>query len=88
VDDDVAKIEQHPARVQCAFLVVRQDTFLFQRLLYFIVDSTYLPFALTTADNEVTGKTANLTDIEQDDIGSLFLAGSSNCFSRYIYCIQ
>ena len=67
---------------------MRPDAFLFQGLLYFIMDSAYLPLALTTADNEITGEATNLADIKQDDIGGLLLTGSGNCFSRYVNCIQ
>jgi hypothetical protein len=68
--------------------MVRPDVFFLQRLLYFIMNGTYLPLALTTTDNEIAGEAANLTDIEQDNIGGLLLAGGGYCFSGYIYGIQ
>ena len=68
--------------------MVRPDALLLQCLLYLIVNSTYLPLALPTADNEITGEAANLVDTKQDNIGSLLLAGGGYCFSGYLYCIQ
>jgi hypothetical protein len=67
---------------------MRPDVFLLQCLLYLIMDGAYLPLTLTTADNKVTGEAANLTHIKQCDIGGLLFAGSGNCFSRYVNCIQ
>jgi len=48
--------------------VVGQDALFLQCLLYLIMNGTYLPLALTTANNEVTGEAANLVDVQQDDI--------------------
>ena len=64
------------------------DAFFFKRLLHLIMNGSYLPFALTTADNEITGEAANLVDIKQDNINGLLLDGGGYCFSGYIYCIQ
>jgi len=64
--------------------VVRPDALRLQCLLYLIVNSAYLPLALTTADNEVTGEAANLVDIKQDNIDGLLLAGGGYCFSCYL----
>ena len=63
---------------------MRPDAFLLKCLLYLIVNSAYLPLALTTANDEISGEAANLTDIKQDDIGGLLLAGGGYCFSCYL----
>jgi hypothetical protein len=60
------------------------DTFAFQCLLYLIVNGVYLPFALAVTNDEITGKTANLTYIKQYNVDSLLLAGSDYCFTRYL----
>jgi hypothetical protein len=52
------------------------------------VNGAYLPLAFATADNEITGETANLTNIQQDNIDGLLLAGGFYCPSRYLYGIQ
>jgi cobalamin-dependent methionine synthase I len=73
--DDIAIIEQEPAGVEAAFAVKRQDAFLFQALLDFIVDSAELPLAFAGANNEIVGKPADTMNVQQYDVAGLFIAG-------------
>jgi len=57
-------------------------------LFYLVVNGTYLPLALTAADNEVAGEATNLVDIKQNNIRGLLLAGGFYCFACYLYCVQ
>ena len=60
------------------------DALFFQCLFYLFMNGVYLPFALTTANDEITGEAANLTYIKQYNVDSLLLTGSDHCFTRYL----
>jgi len=48
---------------------------LLQGFFNLVADGPGLPGAFCRADNKKVGKTAYLTDIQQDDIASLLIAG-------------
>lgn len=66
--DYVPVVEQHPSRVEGAFAVLREETVLFQSLLDFAVNGTYLPLAFTAANYKIAGEATDLADIEQDNV--------------------
>jgi hypothetical protein len=64
VDDNVAVVQQQPAGVHGALVVMGQYPPLFQAELDFLQDGTDLPGAIAGADNKIVGKTANAADIQ------------------------
>jgi hypothetical protein len=84
VDNHVAEIQQYP--VGClAFGMDDTGTCLFQCLLDFFGDGFELTFAFAAAEDEETGKGTNVPDIEERDIGCLYLTGGFDGFACYIY---
>ena len=88
VHDNIAVIEQQPPGVEAALAVIRQDAFLFQAFIDFIVDSAELPLAFTGADNEIIGKPAPTLDIQQHNVTGLSIAGRIDGPAGYFYSFQ
>lgn len=88
VDDDIAVIQQKPAGVQRALAVVGQDTFLFQTQLDIIDDAANLPLAITSANNKIVRKAAKTANVQQNDIGSLLIAGDFDRMAGYFDAFQ
>jgi hypothetical protein len=79
--DNVAVIEENPAGVGASLVVMRQDAPFFKFLFNIVADGAHLPDALGGADNKIVRKTALFTDIKQDDIAGLLIAGDFNGFT-------
>jgi len=60
---------------------MRQDAPLLKFLFNFVADSAHLPGAISGADNKIVRKATLLTDIQQDDIAGLLVAGDFNGFT-------
>ena len=75
MDDNVAIIQQEPAGIGASLAVMRQDAFFLQSFFYFVADGANLPGAFAGADNKIVRKAAYITDIQQDDIACLLIAG-------------
>jgi hypothetical protein len=88
MDDDIAVIEQQPAGVQRALLVVRLDFLPFEAFTDLVLDGAELSLAFPAADDEVVAKTAQLADIQQDDVAGLLIAGRFRGPAGYFQCFQ
>ena len=86
--NDVAVVQQQPAGVYCAFMVVWGDALFLQVQFYFVIYRTELPLVVAGADNEIVGKTAYFTGIQQHDIGCLFFTGDVHGGMGYFDCFQ
>jgi hypothetical protein len=64
MDDNIAVIQQNPAGIGRTFNVMRQGTFFFNGLFYFVADRTGLPGAFSITNNKVIRKTALLAYIQ------------------------
>ena len=88
MDDDIAVIEQQPARVRRPLLVVRRDLLALKAFADLVLDGTELPFAIAAAQHEVVAETAQLADVQQDNIAGLLFAGRLRGPSGYLECLQ
>ncbi|OGO16846.1 MAG: hypothetical protein A2Z15_02695 [Chloroflexi bacterium RBG_16_50_11] len=79
--DNIAVIEQEPAGVGTTLAVMRQGTFFFQGFFDFFADGVYLPGAIAGTDNKIVRETTQFTDIQQDDIARLLIAGDFYSFT-------
>lgn len=86
--DHVTVVVEHPARVRRAFLMKRAQAALFQGLLYLVPDRLQLAVAFTGTDDEIARKRADITDIEQRNVRSLFLARRFNRPAGYLERFQ
>jgi hypothetical protein len=82
VHDDIAVIQQQPSGVGAPLAVVRQNALFFQSLLDFFADGIYLPGAFAGADNKIVREATYITDIQQDDVARLLIAGDFYRFTR------
>ena len=80
--DNVAVIEEQPAGVGSPFAMVRQHSLFLQGFIDFLADGVYLPGAIASADNKIVRETAHLTDIQQNYITCLLIAGGFYGFAR------
>jgi nucleoside-diphosphate kinase len=71
VDDDVAKIQEHPARRRRSLAAVGGDAILGQLGVDGIAEGLHLANGLGAGDHEVVGEQNDLADIQQEDILSL-----------------
>jgi alkaline phosphatase len=82
--DDVPVVQQEPAGVHRTFVVMGQDTILFQAELDLFQDGAELADAFAGADYKIIGKTANAADIQQDDVAGLFIDGYLDGATAYL----
>ena len=68
--------------------MIRLNAFGFQAFFYFIKNSTELPLAFTRANNKIVREPAYSADIQQHDVGSLFIAGRVYGPPGYFYTFQ
>jgi hypothetical protein len=88
VHDNVAVIEQEPARVQRTFLMMGQDAVLFQTQFNVFKDGADLALAVTSTEDEIVRKTTEVADIQQNDIAGLLIAGDFHGAAGYIDTFQ
>jgi len=68
--------------------MVRPNTTLLQGMADFIINSLNLPAGVTTADDEIVGKTTYLAGIQEQNIASLLVASRFYCLAGNLYCFQ
>jgi hypothetical protein len=88
VHDDIAVVDEQPAGVQRALLVMRRYLLSLEAPADLILNSADLPLAFPATDYEVVGKAAQVADIQQDDVAGLFIAGRLRGPSGYFECLQ
>ena len=71
MDNNITEIEEHPARVNAPFTAIRGNPLPAQCLVYFIANSLNLAFAIAATENEVIGKSAQLPQVQHENISSL-----------------
>jgi hypothetical protein len=71
VDDDVAKIQEDPARRRLALAAVGGDAVLGQLRVDGVAEGLHLANGLSAGDHEVVGEQGNVADIQEEDILSL-----------------
>ena len=76
------KVDEH------TFAAIDVDAFFTQYPIDFIADSVDLAVAVSTADNEVVSKGSHLSDIQHQDIDSLFVEGSLHSLLGYLRRFQ
>ena len=74
--DNVSIIQQEPTRIQASLTVMRQDAVFLKGFFDFVADSANLPGAFSGADNKIVREAAYVTDIQQNDIACLLIAGN------------
>jgi hypothetical protein len=84
VDHQVAIIHQHPLRVPIAFDAGGIVAELLELQLDLVRDGLNLASIAASADDEVVGEGADLSDIQRDDVtGLLRVSGSDGCEPRW-----
>jgi hypothetical protein len=75
MDNNVGIVQQQPAGVYTSLAVMGQDTVFLQRFFDFVANGANLSGAFAGADNKIVRKAAYLTDIQQNYIACLLIAG-------------
>ncbi len=88
MDHDISVVQEKPAGIGGALVMVRCDAFLLEAGLNLVTDGFQLWLALSGADNEVVRKAADIACIQEQDIVGEFRAGRLNGKAGNLYTVQ